>query len=94
MTEDAEPASTVRHDEIELKFLVTDQATRERLIAAHSFGAMAVAVGRLRTVQIEDVYVDTADGAIGRHGYAARLRQNGPDTIVSVKSLARTDAAG
>ena len=94
MTEDFEPASTVRHHEVELKFLVTDAATGERLIAAERFGAMEVTVGRLRTVQIEDIYVDTAEGALGRHGYAARLRQNGPDTIVSVKSLARTDAAG
>ena len=94
MTEDFEPASTARHHEVELKFLVTDPATGERLIAADSFGALAVTVGRLRTIQIEDIYVDTADGGLGRHGYAARLRRNGPDTIVSVKSLARTDAAG
>ena len=94
MTEDFEPASTARHHEVELKFLVTDPATGERLIAADSFGAMEVTVGRLRTIQIEDIYVDTADGGLGRHGYAARLRRNGPDTIVSVKSLARTDAAG
>ena len=94
MTEDFEPASTARHHEVELKFLVTDPATGERLIAADSFGAMEVTVGRLRTIQIEDIYVDTADGGLGRHGYAARLRRNGPDTIVSVKSMARTDAAG
>ena len=93
-TDSTDPVPSVRHHEVELKFRVTDPATGERLIAAEGFGSMEVAVGRLRTVQIEDVYVDTVDGALARSGYAARLRQNGTDTIVSVKSLARTDAAG
>ncbi len=94
MTDDGDPVPSVRHHEVELKFRVTDPATGERLIAAEGFGSMEVTVGRLRTVQIEDVYVDTGDGALARSGYAARLRQSGADTIVSVKSLARTDAAG
>ena len=94
MTDDGDPVPSVRHHEVELKFRVTDPVSGERLIAAEGLGSMEVTVGRLRTVQIEDVYVDTGDGALARSGYAARLRQSGADIIVSVKSLARTDAAG
>ena len=94
MTDGVDPVASGRHHEVELKFRVTDPATGERLIAADGFGSMAVTIGRLRTIEVEDVYVDTAEGALARAGYAARFRESGGDTIVSVKSLARTDAAG
>ena len=44
-----------------------------------------------RSSQLEDRYVDTADGAMARAGFAVRLRQSGRGTIVSIKSLARAD---
>ena len=36
----------------------------------------------MRTFQLEDRYVDTADGALAHAGFAVRLRQKGSDTIV------------
>ncbi|HSL77267.1 MAG TPA: CHAD domain-containing protein, partial [Candidatus Limnocylindrales bacterium] len=49
------------------------------------------AAGGARATQLEDRYVDTADGALARAGFAVRLRQKGGETIVSVKSLAHVD---
>jgi CHAD domain-containing protein len=43
---------------------------------------------------MEDRYVDTADGAFRRAGFAVRLRITGNGTIVSVKSRAKRDGAG
>jgi CHAD domain-containing protein len=80
--------------EVELKYRVGELATAERLLAADRIGPFAVAGGRARSTQLEDRYVDTADGALGRAGFAVRLRQSGGETIVSVKSLARTDGPG
>jgi CHAD domain-containing protein len=37
-------------------------------------------------VQVEDRYLDTADGALGRAGWAARLRHGSAKTLLSVKS--------
>ena len=74
--------------EVELKYRVGELAAAERLLAADRVGPFAVAGGRARSTQLEDRYVDTADGALGRAGFAVRLRQSGGETIVSVKSLA------
>jgi CHAD domain-containing protein len=80
--------------EVELKYRVGELATAERLLAAERVGPFAGSGGRARSTQLEDRYVDTADGALGRAGFAVRLRQSGGETIVSVKSLARTDGPG
>ena len=82
-----------RGTEIELKYRVTDLAAAERFLtpdAIGPFGGSATA----RSTQFEDRYVDTADGAIGRAGYAVRIRRTARGTIVSVKSLGRTEGAG
>ncbi len=80
--------------EVELKYRVGELAAAERLLAADHVGPFAVGGGRQRSLQLEDRYVDTADGALGRAGFAVRLRRTGDETIVSVKSLARTDGPG
>ena len=80
--------------EVELKYRVGELAAAERLLAADRVGPFAVSGGRARSTQLEDRYVDTADGALGRAGFAVRLRQSGGETIVSVKSLARTNGPG
>ena len=80
--------------EVELKYRVGELAAAERLLAAERVGPFAGGGGRARSTQLEDRYVDTADGALGRAGFAVRLRQSGGETIVSVKSLARTDGPG
>jgi CHAD domain-containing protein len=82
-----------RPTEVELKYRVVDVAAAERYLVAEevgTFGGSAAA----RSSQFEDRYVDTADGALAKAGFAVRLRQSGRGSIVSVKSLARTEGAG
>ena len=87
-------AEETRPMEVELKYRVGELAAAERLLSAERVGPFAGGSGRARSTQLEDRYVDTADGALGRAGFAVRLRQSGGETIVSVKSLARTDGPG
>ena len=77
--------------EIELKYRVGDLAAAERVLAADRLGPFTGSGKGARSTQLEDRYVDTADGALERAGFAVRLRQRGGETIVSVKSLAHTD---
>ena len=53
--------------EVELKYRVTDAAAAARLAGARTMGPFRAA-GRARQVQVEDRYLDTADGALGRAG--------------------------
>jgi CHAD domain-containing protein len=78
--------------EIELKYRVADTAAATRFLEARSFGAFRAA-GPTRQVQIEDRYLDTADGALGLAGYAVRLRRGPTMTVISVKSTARASSA-
>jgi CHAD domain-containing protein len=80
--------------EVELKYRVHDPATGQRLLAADQLGGLQAFGGRARAVQLEDRYVDTRDGAMAQAGFAVRLRQQGADTIVTVKSLAATEEDG
>jgi CHAD domain-containing protein len=80
--------------EVELKYRVLDGGTSDRLIEAERLGAFAATGRATRTTQLEDRYVDTIDGALAKAGFAVRLRQSGAGTIVSVKSLARTNGPG
>ena len=80
--------------EVELKYRVGDLAAAERVLAAERLGPFTGASGGARATQLEDRYVDTADGALARAGFAVRLRQGGGDTIVTVKSVAHTDGPG
>ncbi len=94
MTDESTKApSTAAAVEIELKYRVLDLAAAERLMAADRLGPFS-AGSRARTIQLEDRYVDTSDGALTRAGFAVRLRQKGPETLVSVKSLARSEGPG
>jgi CHAD domain-containing protein len=85
--------ATGRPIEVELKFRVVDLAAAERYLVADSIGPF-VAGAAARATQLEDRYVDTAAGALSQAGFAVRLRQSGRGTVVSAKSLARTDGAG
>ncbi len=80
--------------EIELKYRVDDLAAAEKLLTAERLGPFALTGSGPRATQLEDRYVDTSDGSLERAGFAVRLRQSGGRTIVSVKSLARTDGPG
>jgi CHAD domain-containing protein len=99
MTDDAPAAAapTVTfergREELELKYRVGDRQAAERLMTADRIGTF-VAGARARAIQLEDRYVDTADGAIARAGFAVRLRQRGSNTVVSVKSLPQVEGPG
>jgi CHAD domain-containing protein len=77
--------------EVELKYRVANAAAAARLAGARTMGPFRAA-GRARQVQIEDRYLDTADGALGRAGWAVRLRRGPATTVLTVKST--TAAAG
>jgi CHAD domain-containing protein len=85
--------ATGRPVEVELKFRVVDLAAAERYLVAETIGPFAAGAAA-RSTQLEDRYVDTATGSLTRAGFAVRLRRSGRDTIVSVKSLARTNGPG
>ena len=86
-------AGVERPVEVELKYRVVDLAVAERYLVAEEIGSFS-GTAAPRSSQLEDRYVDTADGAMTRAGFAVRLRRSGKGTIVSVKSLARTDGPG
>jgi CHAD domain-containing protein len=85
--------ATTHPTEVELKYRVVDLAAAERYLAADEIGPFSGNAAP-RSTQLEDRYVDTADGALGKAGFAVRLRQSGKGTIVSVKSLERTNGNG
>ena len=91
MTETAEPAS--RPIETELKYRVSDVDAAARYLTAPTVGPFS-GNASTRSTQMEDRYVDTADGAFRRAGFAVRLRITGTGTIVSVKSRAKRNGAG
>ena len=78
-----------RHVEVELKYRVEDLAAAERYLVAEQIGSFSGG-SAARASQLEDRYVDTADGAMARAGFAVRLRRSGRDTAVSIKTLERT----
>ncbi len=87
-------AEGARPTEVELKYRVGDVAAAERLLTSDRLGPFALTGSGPRSTQMEDRYVDTPDGALQRAGFAVRLRLSGGETIVSIKSLARTDGPG
>ena len=79
--------------EVELKYRVVDVTQAERYLVAEEIGTF-VGGAAVRSSQIEDRYVDTADGALAKAGFAVRLRQSARGTLVSVKSTTRTEGPG
>jgi CHAD domain-containing protein len=71
--------------EVELRYRVRDAEAAARFGALRTLGGLRVA-GRPRQVQVEDRYLDTADGALARAGYAVRLRRGPRMTILSVRA--------
>jgi CHAD domain-containing protein len=85
--------TAARPVEVELKYRVVDLAAAERYLVAEEVGSFS-GTAAARSSQFEDRYVDTADGALTKAGFAVRIRQSGRGTIVSVKSLARSEGPG
>ncbi len=84
---------TARPVEVELKYRVLDLPAAERYLTATAVGPF-VGASQPRATQMEDRYVDTADRAFERAGFAVRLRAAGGSALVSIKSRASTDASG
>ncbi|HUQ78962.1 MAG TPA: CHAD domain-containing protein [Patescibacteria group bacterium] len=79
--------------EVELKYRVRDASAGDRYLAADELAGFRPA-SAVRSTQVEDRYIDTADGAMARAGFAARLRQTAKHTIIAVKSSARRVGTG
>jgi CHAD domain-containing protein len=78
--------------EVELKYRLLEAAAGDRYLAADELDGFRP-VSPVRSTQLEDRYLDTADGALARSGFAARLRQTAHGTTVSVKSTVRRNGA-
>ena len=74
--------------EVELKYRVVDPAAGDRYLVAEDLAGFAP-TSPVRSTQVEDRYIDTADGALARAGFAARIRQTAKGTTVGVKSAVR-----
>ena len=79
---------TGRPVEVELKYRVIEAAAGDAYLAADELAGFHPA-SPVRSTQVEDRYIDTADGAMARAGFAARLRQTAKGTTVAVKSAVR-----
>jgi CHAD domain-containing protein len=86
-------ASAKRPIEVELKYRLKNLAAGERYLGAHEIAGLR-ASSPTRTTQLEDRYVDTADGALARSGFAARLRVSPSGTLLTVKSTNRRNGGG
>jgi CHAD domain-containing protein len=74
--------------EVELKYRLREEAAGDRYLIAEDIAGFKP-ISPVRSTQLEDRYLDTADGALARAGFAARLRQTAKGTTVSVKSTSR-----
>jgi len=74
--------------EVELKYRVVEPTAGDRYLVADDIAGF-VPSSAVRSSQVEDRYIDTADGALARAGFAARLRQTAKGTTVAVKSAVR-----
>jgi CHAD domain-containing protein len=77
--------------EIEAKFSVPDRPTFQRLLEAQSLGGLTLGEGSV--AQLQDRYLDTAEGALRAQGYACRLRQEDGRTLGSLKGLGQAAGA-
>jgi triphosphatase len=86
-------ADGARTLEIELKYRMTGTSAGERLISSDELAGFT-ALGPVVSVNHEDRYVDTPDGALAAAGYAGRFRTDGDTTEITLKGLTRLDAGG
>ena len=77
--------------EIEAKFILPDEHIFRRLVDVDELGGLRLSTAQVK--QVRDRYVDTAQGAFLRGGYACRLRAVGDVRLVTLKSIAVADDA-
>ena len=78
---------TGRKVEVEMKYQLRSPDSADRYLVAPELGPFKPA-GQVRIVQVEDRYVDSADWALTRAGFAARLRRTGHETVIGLKRRA------
>ncbi|MGD0861675.1 MAG: CHAD domain-containing protein [Candidatus Limnocylindrales bacterium] len=81
---------TGRRIEVEMKYEVRGPDGADRYLVAPELGQFRAA-GPVRIVRIEDRYVDSADWALSRSGFAARLRRTPHETVIGLKRQATPD---
>ena len=72
--------------EVEMKFEVAAPGAGDRYLVAPELGPFTPG-GPVRSVRMEDRYVDSTDWALARAGFAARLRKTTHGTEIGLKSL-------
>jgi CHAD domain-containing protein len=76
-----------RKTEVEMKYQLGSPDAGDRYLVAPELGQLRAA-GPVRVAQIEDRYVDSADWALSRAGFAARFRRTGRETVIGLKRQA------
>jgi CHAD domain-containing protein len=76
-----------RKIEVEMKYELRTPEAGDRYLVAPELGRFHPA-GPVRMAQIEDRYVDSADWALSRAGWAARFRRTGRETTIGLKRQA------
>ncbi len=83
--------ATRRKIEVETKYQVKALGGADRYLVAPELGPFT-AVGPVRSVRVEDRYIDSADWAFARAGFAARLRKTSHGTRINLKALGSSGA--
>lgn len=78
---------TGRKVEVEMKYQLRSPDSADRYLVAPELGPFKP-TGQVRIVQIEDRYVDSADWALTRAGFAARFRRTAGETVIGLKRQA------
>ena len=78
---------TGRKVEVEMKYQLRSPGSADRYLVAPELGPFMPA-GQVRIVHIEDRYVDSADWALTRAGFAARFRRTAGETVIGLKRRA------
>jgi CHAD domain-containing protein len=74
-----------RKIEVEMKYEVARPGSADRYLVAPELGPFTPD-GQVRSMRVEDRYVDSADWALARAGFAARLRKTSRGTEISLKA--------
>ena len=78
--------------EIEAKFQVSDSALFGRLVSGDAL-LPGYALGAVKRTAVTDLYVDTSEYTLLRHGFQLRLRTQDDQRLVTLKSRPLGDTA-
>jgi CHAD domain-containing protein len=80
-----------RKIEVETKYQVKAHGGADRYLVAPELGPFTPD-GPVRSVRVEDRYIDSTDWALARAGFAARLRKTSHGTRINLKALSSSGA--